>query len=292
MHDIIKEYKMDWKDVLYVVSGSFLLSYSFQVFLLPNDIISGGIASLSIILFEILGISPALIQYAFNIPLLILSFVFLGKDVAFKTILGSMLYPLFTGLIGFLQPLTTDQMLGAIFGGIITGIGVGLVYKGKGSTGGTSTIAQLISKYTGVTLGNATLLADGIIIVIGFFTFDLEAILFGIISLLVSSKMIDVVLVGGTTSKTVLIISDQTDIIRQEILDNFERGVTLLDARGGYQNDSKEMMMVVISEREITAMQEMIIKHDDDAFVVFMSASEVLGRGFSLDKFVPTNQRQ
>lgn len=292
MHDIIKEYKMDWKDVLYVVSGSFLLSYSFQVFLLPNDIISGGIASLSIILFEILGISPALIQYAFNIPLLILSFVFLGKDVAFKTILGSMLYPLFTGLISFLQPLTTDQMLGAIFGGIITGIGVGLVYKGKGSTGGTSTIAQLISKYTGVTLGNATLLADGIIIVIGFFTFDLEAILFGIISLLVASKMIDVVLVGGTTSKTVLIISDQTDIIRQEILDNFERGVTLLDARGGYQNDSKEMMMVVISEREITAMQEMIIKHDDDAFVVFMSASEVLGRGFSLDKFVPTNQRQ
>lgn len=292
MHDIIKEYKMDWKDVLYVISGSFLLAYSFQVFLLPNDIISGGIASLSIILNEILGISPALIQYAFNIPLLILSFVFLGKDIAFKTILGTMIYPFFTGLISFLQPLTTDQMLGAIFGGIITGIGVGLVYKGKGSTGGTSTIAQLISKYTGVTLGNATLLADGIIIVIGFFTFDLEAILFGIISLLVASKMIDVVLVGGTTSKTVLIISDQTDIIRQEILDNFERGVTLLDARGGYQNDSKEMMMVVISEREITAMQEMIIKHDDDAFVVFMSASEVLGRGFSLDKFVPTNQRQ
>lgn len=292
MHDIIKEYKMDWKDVLYVVSGSFLLSYSFQVFLLPNDIISGGIASLSIILNEILGISPALIQYAFNIPLLLLSYFFLGKDVAFKTILGTMIYPFFTGLISFLEPLTTDHMLGAIFGGIITGIGVGLVYRGKGSTGGTSTIAQLIAKYTGVTLGNATLMADGIIIVIGFFTFDLEAILFGIISLVVASKMIDVVLVGGTTSKTVLIISDQTDIIRQEILDNFERGVTLLDARGGYQNDSKEMMMVVISEREITAMQEMIIKHDDDAFVVFMSASEVLGRGFSLEKFVPTNQRQ
>lgn len=292
MHDIIKEYKMDWKDVLYVISGSFLLAYSFQVFLLPNDIISGGIASLSIILNEILGISPALIQYAFNIPLLLLSYFFLGKDVAFKTILGTMIYPFFTGLISFLEPLTTDQMLGAIFGGIITGIGVGLVYRGKGSTGGTSTIAQLIAKYTGVTLGNATLMADGIIIVIGFFTFDLEAILFGIISLVVASKMIDVVLVGGTTSKTVLIISDQTDIIRQEILDNFERGVTLLDARGGYQNDSKEMMMVVISEREITAMQEMIIKHDDDAFVVFMSASEVLGRGFSLEKYVPTNQRQ
>lgn len=292
MYDIIREYRMDWKDVVYVVTGSFLLAYSFQVFLLPNDIISGGIASLSIILYEILGLSPALIQYAFNIPLLILSYFLLGKDVAFKTILGSMLYPLFTGLISSLQPLTTDQMLASIFGGIVTGIGVGLVYKGKGSTGGTSTIAQLIAKYTGVTLGNATLMADGIIIVIGFFTFDLEAILFGVISLVVASKMIDVVLVGGTTSKTVLIISDETEVIRQEILDNFERGVTLLDARGGYQNESKEMMMVVISEREITAMQEMIVKHDDDAFVVFMSASDVLGRGFSLEKYVPTNQRQ
>lgn len=292
MYDIIREYRMDWKDVVYVVTGSFLLAYSFQVFLLPNDIISGGIASLSIILYEILGLSPALIQYAFNIPLLILSYFLLGKDVAFKTILGSMLYPLFTGLISSLQPLTTDQMLASIFGGIVTGIGVGLVYKGKGSTGGTSTIAQLIAKYTGFTLGNATLMADGIIIVIGFFTFDLEAILFGVISLVVASKMIDVVLVGGTTSKTVLIISDETEVIRQEILDNFERGVTLLDARGGYQNESKEMMMVVISEREITAMQEMIVKHDDDAFVVFMSASDVLGRGFSLEKYVPTNQRQ
>lgn len=292
MYEILKEYKMGWKDILYIISGSFLLSYSFQVFLLPNDIISGGVASLSIILYEILGISPAVIQYAFNIPLLFLSFIFLGKDVAFKSILGTLIYPFFTGLISSLEPLTTDPLLGAIFGGAITGIGVGLVYRGRGSTGGTSTVAQLISKYTGITLGNSTLLSDGIIIIIGFLTFDLEAILYGIISLIVASKMIDVVLVGGTTSKTVLIISDESEIIRQEILDNLERGVTILDARGGYRKDSKEMLMVVISEREITAMQEVIIKHDQDAFVVFMSASEVLGRGFSLEKYLPTNQRQ
>lgn len=292
MYEILKEYKMGWKDILYIIAGSFFISYSFQVFLLPNDIISGGVASLSIILYEILGISPALIQYAFNIPLLFLSFIFLGKDVAFKSILGTLIFPFFTGLISGIEPLTTDPLLGAIFGGAITGIGVGLVYRGRGSTGGTSTVAQLISKYTGITLGNSTLLSDGIIIVIGFFTFDLEAILYGIISLIVASKMIDVVLVGGTTSKTVLIISDEAEIIRQEILDNLERGVTMLDARGGYRKDSKEMLMVVISEREITAMQEMIIKHDQDAFVVFMSASEVLGRGFSLEKYLPTNQRQ
>ena len=141
-------------------------------------------------------------------------------------------------------------------------------------------------------MGSATLIADGSIILIGFLTFDLEAILYGIICLAVISRAIDIVLVGNINSKTVLIISDQAELIRQEVLEKFDRGVTLLDVRGGYKKDPKEMLMVVISEREITALQEMIIQNDEDAFVVFMSASDVLGRGFSLDKYFPTNQQQ
>lgn len=292
MNEIIREYKVDWKDVLYIIVGSFLISFSFQVFLFPNDIISGGVASLSIILYEITNISPALIQYAFNIPLLVLSYFFVGKDVAFKSILGSMLFPFFTGIVSHLEPWTNDQFLGAVFGGVITGIGVGIVYKARSSTGGTSTVAQIIEKYTSLSMGSATLIADGAIILIGFLTFDLEAILYGIICLFVISRVIDIVLVGNINSKTVLIISDEAELIRQEIIDKFDRGVTLLDVRGGYRKDPKEMLMVVISEREITALQEMIIQNDDDAFVVFMSASDVLGRGFSLDKYFPTNQQQ
>src|SRR5699024_11491006 len=292
MNEIIREYKVDWKDILYIVVGSFLISFSFQVFLLPNDIISGGVASLSIILYEITNIAPALLQYAFNIPLLILSYFFVGKDVAFKSILGSLLFPFFTGIVSHLEPWTNDQFLGAVFGGVITGIGVGIVYKARSSTGGTSTVAQIIEKYTSLSMGSATLIADGAIILIGFLTFDLEAILYGIICLAVVSRMIDIVLVGNINSKTVLIISDEAELIRQEIIDKFDRGVTLLDVRGGYRKDPKEMLMVVISEREITALQEMIIQNDEDAFVVFMSASDVLGRGFSLDKYFPTNQQQ
>lgn len=292
MNEIIREYKVDWKDILYIVVGSFLISFSFQVFLLPNDIISGGVASLSIILYEITNIAPALLQYAFNIPLLILSYFFVGKDVAFKSILGSLLFPFFTGVVSHLEPWTHDQFLGAVFGGVITGIGVGIVYKARSSTGGTSTVAQMIEKYTNLSMGSATLIADGAIILVGFLTFDLEAILYGIICLAVVSRMIDIVLVGNINSKTVLIISDEAELIRQEIIDKFDRGVTLLDVRGGYRKDPKEMLMVVISEREITALQEMIIQNDEDAFVVFMSASDVLGRGFSLDKYFPTNQQQ
>ena len=289
MRQFMKRYQIEWKDVGRVILGSFLLALSFQIFLLPNEIISGGVSSLSIIIYNLINLPPIITQYAFNIPLLALSFIILGRDVGVKSFIGSLVFPFFTGLVSGLPVLTEDLLLASIFGGVLTGIGVGIVYRGKGSTGGTSTVAQLINKYTDISLGNSVLLADGIIIIIGFFVFNIEAIMYGMITLAVASRVIDIVLVGASNQKTIFIITDQTEEIREEILDNFDRGVTLFDARGGFQNDPKEMMMVVIEEREITALREMIIEKDEDAFVVVMAASEVIGRGFSLEKYFPVN---
>lgn len=289
MRELMKEYQMSWQDILQVVFGSFLLALAFQIFLLPNEIISGGVSSLSIIIYNLTNLPPIITQYAFNIPLLILSFSLLGKDVGVKSFIGSLVFPFFTGLISGLPVLTEDLLLASIFGGVLTGIGVGIVYRGKGSTGGTSTVAQLVSKYTNMSLGNSVLFADGIIIAIGFFVFNMEAIMYGMITLTVASRVIDIVLVGAGVQKTIFIITDQTEIIRTEILDKFDRGVTIFDARGGFNNDPKEMMMVVIEEREITALREMIIEKDEDAFVIVMAASEVMGRGFSLEKYFPVN---
>lgn len=289
MRELMKEYQMSWQDILQVVFGSFLLALAFQIFLLPNEIISGGVSSLSIIIYNLTNLPPIITQYAFNIPLLILSFSLLGKDVGVKSFIGSLVFPFFTGLISGLPVLTEDLLLASIFGGVLTGIGVGIVYRGKGSTGGTSTVAQLVSKYTNMSLGNSVLFADGIIIAIGFFVFNMEAIMYGMITLTVASRVIDIVLVGAGVQKTIFIITDQTEAIRTEILDKFDRGVTLFDARGGFNNDPKEMMMVVIEEREITALREMIIEKDEDAFVIVMAASEVMGRGFSLEKYFPVN---
>lgn len=284
MRNLMKEYEMSWEGVLQIVLGSFILALAFQFFLLPNEIISGGVSSLSIILYEVTGIAPAIIQYLFNVPLLVLSFMLLGKEIGFKSIIGSLVFPFFTGLVSGLPPLTEDLLLASIFGGVFVGIGVGVVFRGRGSTGGTSTVAQIISKYGKISLGNATLLADAIIIATGFFVFDLEAAMYGIIALAIGSRTIDIVLVGTSTQKTVLIISEKTEAIRLEVLSNFNRGVTLFDARGGYRNQPKEVMMVIIEEREITDLREMIMRHDEDAFVVVMAASEVMGRGFSFEK--------
>ncbi len=292
MNEIIKKYTRDWKDMLYIIAGSLLLAYAFQAFLLPNNIISGGVSSLSIVINELSGWDPAYIQYAINIPLLLMSYFLLGKDVFFKSALGSLLFPFFIDIIGEVTPITNNLLLATVYGGVLTGIGIGLVYKAKSSTGGTSIVAQILEKYTRFSMGESTLISDGVIILIGFFVFDIEAIMYGIIALVFISHFIDLVLVGNRSQKTVLIISDSPNEIRQEIIENFDRGVTRLDIRGGYQNDQKEMLMVVIQDHEITALQEMILQLDEDAFVVVMSASEVMGRGFSLEKYFPTNQRQ
>lgn len=287
MYGIMKDYKMSWMDILQVILGSFVLALAFQLFLLPNDIIAGGVSSLSIIVYQLTGLSPAFTQYLFNVPLLLVSFIFLGKEVGIKSVFGSLVFPFFTALVSNFPSLTDDLMLASLFGGALTGIGIGIVYRGKGSTGGTSTVAQIITEYGNVSLGNSMLISDSIVILIGFFVFDLETILYGMITLTVASRVIDIVLVGASVQKTIFIITDQTEEIRAEILDNFERGVTLLNAHGGFEKKPKEMMMVVIEEREITALREMIIEKDDDAFVVVMAASEVMGRGFSLENYLP-----
>ena len=291
MNEVIKRYKMDGLDMLYIIIGSFLLSFSFQAFILPNEIISGGVSSLSIILYNIFGWEPAIVQYAFNIPLLIMSYFLLGKEVLFKSVLGSLLFPFFTGLLSGMDPWTTTPLLGALYGGVLTGIAVGLVYKGKGSTGGTSIVAQILEKYTTMTMGGANLLADGVVIAIGIFIFEVESILYGLISLVAVSYFIDFVLIGNKNQKTVLIISDKVQEIQASIFEHLDRGVTRIDVRGGYKNEEKDMLMVVIEGREITVLQELILQKDDDAFVVVMSASEVMGRGFSLEKYFGTNQQ-
>lgn len=285
MRHLMKKYKMTLPDIFLVVIGSFFLALSFQVFLLPNEIISGGVSSLSIIIYELIGLPPVVTQYAFNIPLLILSFLLLGTEVGMKSLIGSLIFPFFTGLVSGLPPVTNDLLLAALFGGVANGIGIGIVYRGRGSTGGTSTIAQIITKYTDISLGNTNLLADGIVIIIGLIVFNLEAIMYGMITLVIASRVIDIVLVGTRTQKTVLIITEEVEKIRMEILGNFDRGVTLFDVRGGYQNETKEMMMVIIEEYEITELREMIVEKDEEAFVVVMAASEVMGRGFSLEKY-------
>lgn len=287
---VAKRYTLNAVDYAYIIFGSFLTAIAFQVFLLPNNIVSGGISGLSIAANEMFGWSPALFQYALNIPLLILCFVLLGKAAGYKTILGSLLLPFFLIFIGHFPAVTTDPLLAALFGGGITGLGIGIVFRAKASTGGTSIIVQILYQFLHLQLGLSTIMVDGLVIMIALLVFDVETVMYSLIALYIVSRTIDLVQLGFHRNKNVFIISDNPQDIREEILHTMQRGVTNLGIRGGYGNTDKDMLMVVIQEREFTLLKETVLKADSDAFVVAMPASEVLGRGFSLEKYFPTHE--
>ncbi|WP_018659509.1 YitT family protein [Allofustis seminis] len=274
--------------LLQIAVGSFVTAVAFQVFILPNNIIFGGVTSLSIILNALFGWTPAMIQYLINIPLIVLFYLTAGKTMASRTVLGSLLVPFFVSLISHWGPWTHDPLLAAVYGGAVTGIGSGLVFKASASTGGTSIIAHIIHKFFDVSLGMGTLIIDGFVIVAGFLTFNLESILLGILALFILSRVIDVMMSGSNVYKNVMVVSNRSMEIRREIISNFDRGVTQFEARGGFNLEKKQVLMIVIQERQFRTLEEIIMEIDENAFIVVMPASRVLGRGFSLDKFMTT----
>lgn len=271
--DMIIEY-------LFVIIGAAVIAFGFSVFLFPNQVASGGVSGISTILHGMFGWNAGLVQYAFNVPLFIAGVIFLGKKFGLKSLVGTLALPFFVIVTGSWDAWTLNPLLGAIFGGIVVGFGIGLVFKGQASTGGTDLLAQIITKYTGLTLGTSVLLIDGIIAVSAALVFDLEKGLYALIGLYVTTKTIDIVQLGFSQSKMVYIITNKQDEVRDAIYAEINRGVTKLPAVGGYTGQDKPVLMVVVYQTEFTKLKQVIKTVDPTAFVIVADAYEVLGEGF------------
>ncbi|MFP7297263.1 YitT family protein [Neobacillus niacini] len=263
-----------------VLIGSAIIALAFNVFLLPNQIASGGVSGISTILLSVIGWEPAYVQWAFNIPLFIAGVLLLGKQFGVKTLVGTLFLPFVVFLTKNIEPWTNDALLGALFGGIAVGLGLGIVFRGNASTGGTDLAAQIITKYTGLTLGTSVVLIDGIIVISAALVFDIERGLYALIALYVTSKTIDLVQVGLGRSKTAMIITNKQEEVREGILNKIDRGVTKLSAHGGFTDNERPVLMCVVDQREFTKLKQLVKSLDPTAFVVVMDASEVLGEGF------------
>lgn len=271
--DTISEY-------LFVIIGAAVVAIGFNVFLLPNQVASGGVSGISTILHGLFGWNAGLVQYAFNIPLFIAGVLILGKKFGIKSLVGTLTLPFFVILTDSWEPWTLNPLLGAIFGGIFVGMGVGLVFKGKASTGGTDLLAQIITKYTGLTLGTSVLMIDGVIAISAALVFDLEKGLYALVGLYVTTKTIDIIQLGFSQSKMVYIITNKEIEVRDAIFSDVNRGVTKLPAVGGYTGDDKPILMVVVNQTEFTKLKQVIKSVDPKAFVIVSDAYEVLGEGF------------
>lgn len=265
---------------IYILFGSGIIALAFNVFLLPNNIASGGVSGISTILKSTLGWEPAFVQWSFNIPLFIAGVLLLGRQFGIKTLVGTIFLPFIVFLSNDLEPWTNDPLLGALFGGISVGLGLGLVFRGNASTGGTDLAAQIIHKYTGLTLGTCVAIIDGLIVLSAAIVFDIERGLYALIALYVTTKTIDLVQIGLGRSKMTLIISNRQAEIQEAILNKIDRGVTKLSAYGGYTDHERPVVMCVVDQTEFTKLKQLVKTIDPTAFIIVMDASEVLGEGF------------
>ncbi len=273
--------KQLFSDYTYILVGAAVVAMAFNLFLLPNKIASGGVSGISTIVAHMIGIEPAFTQWALNIPLFILGILLLGGfKYGIKTLVGTLFLPFVVFLtrdwsVGFADPL-----LGALFGGIGVGIGIGLVFRASASTGGTDLAAQIIQKYTGLTLGAAVFIIDGLIVITSAFTFGIELALYALISLFVTGKTVDMVQMGVGYAKVALIISNRQEEVRQHILRDVDRGVTKLSGYGGYTEEERDVLMCVVNQTEVTKLKQIVKTVDPKAFVIVTNATEVLGEGF------------
>lgn len=272
------------KNMFYIFIGAGLIAIAFNVFLLPNEIASGGVSGISTILNGVFGMEPAFVQWALNIPLFIAGLIVLGYHYGIKTLFGTLFVPLVVFLTKDWEPWTNNPLLAAIFGGMGVGLGLGIVFRGNASTGGTDLAAQILSKYTNISLGKSVGLIDGFIVLAAMMAFDIEKGLFALIGLYVTSKTIDIVQIGWNRSKMVLIITDYQQEVRHAILNEIDRGLTKLRAYGGYTEDQRDILMAVVDQTDFIQLKNVVKSIDSQAFVIVVDASEVLGRGFTLSQ--------
>lgn len=265
---------------LSMLVGAFIIALSFNLFLLPNGIASGGVSGISVILNTLTDIPPAYTQWALNIPLFIAGIVILGKRFGVKTAVGSVVLPLFVLLTSHWTPPTHDPLLASLYGGLGVGLGLGLVFRGRGSTGGLDVAAQIIHRLLGIRLGLAVAVLDGLVILSAGIFISLEYALYALLGLFATSKTIDVIQTGLQTSKAAFIISQHPDRVSAAILHDLDRGLTKLQGVGGYTGQYRPVLLAVVGQNEVMRLKALVRDADPDAFVMISSAAEVFGEGF------------
>ncbi len=268
-------------DFIGITIGSALLALSLSLFLIPNKIAAGGLSGLATIIYYWTGLPVGTMTLLMNIPLFIAGVKFLGRSFGARTIYGMILYSLFIDLFQPLVPvITKDLLLASIYGGVLGGLGLGIVFLSKGTTGGTDMIARLINHFTNLSMGQGLLLADGIVVLLAGVFFSAEVALYAAITIFINSKTIDLVQEGINYKKAAFIISGESEDIKINIMEELDRGVTVLKGEGGFTGQEKNVLYCIINRAELSKLKRMVYSHDQNAFMIISNVHEVLGEGF------------
>ncbi|CAM2817617.1 YitT family protein [Erysipelothrix tonsillarum] len=277
--DRIKEHL---SDLLFLLLGNFVLAIAVTFFILPNNILSGGVSGVSVALYPFLGIEKELMINIIYGTSFLLGLFFLGKRFAIKTLASTILSPLLINIlsaIGYAPEI--DPILASIFGGALMGIGLGLTFRTGASTGGMDIPPLILSKYTGIKVSVWIALIDTVTVLLGLKSYGLNNVLIGFLSIFTSAVAIDKVqMISGEQAKQVFIITNEVNEVLDRIHTMIDRGSTRIPATGGYTNESREIILTVLMKDQYVELERLVKEVDPNAFLIVSDATEVHGRGF------------
>jgi uncharacterized membrane-anchored protein YitT (DUF2179 family) len=271
------------RDYIVLVIGSLLLSASYALFLVPAKISAGGVSGLAVVLHYLFYLPTGLLVFVLNVPLLVIGYLFLGGlRFTVRTLVSVAIFSATVDGMGVLiHPLTRDAFLATLYGGVISGVGIGLVFGRNASTGGTTIVARLIQNVTRMSAGISQLLVDAVVVGITGLVFGPQVALYSLIVLFVSGKAIDWTLEGFSGERVALIVSPQAGEISERIIRELGRGTTLLAGRGGFSGQERPVLMCVLDRQQEPLLRALVQSVDAGAFMVVTAATTVLGEGFS-----------
>ncbi len=271
-------------DILFAVAGSFLYAAAVRMFIDPNHVSIGGFAGISSVL-HYLWLFPIGISYlGLNLPMFFLSWKKLGRTFLIKTVFATVLVSVFLDTVGFLPVFTENKLLAAIAGGVLSGIGLGIIYSRGMATGGTDLLAKLVKGwFRGISYGKVILTLDILIVAVSAIVYrDLWSILYSTITIWLSTTVVDTILSGMERAKCVSIITDKKQEVLDGILKDVNRGATVWDAEGGYTKTGRNIILVVVRNYELFHLKQTVKSADPNAFLIVSDATEVLGNGFQI----------
>ncbi|HED24393.1 MAG TPA: YitT family protein [Firmicutes bacterium] len=275
---IFKSLLIDFSGILV---GAVILAAGMNMFMVPNMLAPGGVSGLAVVAYHLLKFPVGLTIIILNIPLFIVGYRVLGARVVLQSLLGTFLFSLAVEITAPLLPAATDDLLlASVYGGLVMGVGVGLVFRYRGSTGGTGLLSLILARIWGISPGQAMLWGDLAVLATAVFVFGGEAAMYAALALFVSVKVIDAILEGLGLAKSAIIITREGEKINERLLYELGRGVTWLEGSGGYTRETREVLLCVVTRQQTAQLKTIIHEVDPDAFVIIGNATEVHGEGF------------
>jgi uncharacterized membrane-anchored protein YitT (DUF2179 family) len=264
-----------------VALGAWIVALSLNYFIVPNRIVDGGVTGIAIIIHYVTNLPTGWMVLILNVPIFLMGLKKMGGRFLLLSVVGVVTVSIAMEITTGVKPVTENYLLAAIFGGLLSGIGMGLIFRSQGSMGGTDIIALIINRRLNFSVGQLLLAIDAIIFLAAAVLFSPESAMYAIIYMFVATRVVDFVQEGLSHSKAAIIISSTPNEIARDIMSILERGVTFLHGSGAYSGEDKKVIYCVVSRTELARVKEIVRNNDPDAFIALSEAPEVLGEGFA-----------